>query len=256
MITVTVQNDNIYTEINFPCTDTYLNSKLMEIKTGNIDNTTFLINEVISPKELSFLEEHYINLDELNYLAKRMDSFFGDEETQFFEAIKLENFVKLKDLINLTFNIGKYTIIKDVSDMTKVGREYLLNTRGCIPADDEDDPKYAKIGRELLQSGRVIFTENGLLFADYNREFEELYNGKTFPLYLYDECLLVGEIEYGEEREFVYLPSEEISIEKAVKRLGADSLDNCLVNISNVNVKNDKIYNMLETILKNDGIYN
>ena len=60
-----------------------------------------------------------VNLDELNYLAKRMDSFFGDEETQFFEAIKLEHFTDMKDLINLTFNLDKYTLIKDVSDINR-----------------------------------------------------------------------------------------------------------------------------------------
>lgn len=44
-----------------------------------------------------------------------------------------------------------------------------------IPAHDEDDPKYAVIGRELLQSGTGVFTEHGLLFPDRSRPFEEPY---------------------------------------------------------------------------------
>ena len=204
MITATVKYNDNYTDIEFPCSEAYLSAKLMEIHVDDLSSTTRYISAITEPKELSFLKDKMINLDELNYLAKRMDSFFGDEETQFFEAIKLEHFTEMKDLINLTFNLDKYTLIKDVSDMGKVGREYLLNTEGCIPAHDEDNPKYAQIGRELLRSGRGIFTEHGLLFPDQNRPFEELYNGKTFPAYIYDQCLFVGEIEYSENKEVIY----------------------------------------------------
>ena len=88
----------------------------MEIHVDDLSSTTQYTSAITEPKELSFLKDRLINLDELNYLAKRMDSFFGDEETQFFEAIKLEHFTDMKDLINLTFNLDKYTLIKDVSD--------------------------------------------------------------------------------------------------------------------------------------------
>lgn len=185
MITATVKHNDNYADIEFPCSEAYLSAKLMEIHVDDLSSITHYISAITEPKELSFLKDRLVNLDELNYLAKRMDSFFGDEETQFFEAIKLEHFTGMKDLINMTFNLDKYTLIKDVSDMGKVGREYLLNTEGCIPAHDEDNPKYAQIGRELLRSGRGIFTEHGLLFPDQNRPFEELYNGKTFPAYIY-----------------------------------------------------------------------
>ena len=191
MITATVKHNDNYADIEFPCSEAYLSAKLMEIHVDDLSSITHYISAITEPKELSFLKDRLVNLDELNYLAKRMDSFFGDEETQFFEAIKLEHFTEMKDLINLTFNLDKYTLIKDVSDMGKVGREYLLNTEGCIPAHDEDNPKYAQIGRELLRSGHGIFTEHGLLFPDQNRPFEELYNGKTFPAYIYmiNACL-------------------------------------------------------------------
>ena len=35
-----------------------------------------------------------------------MDSFFGDEEYPFYEAMKSEGFDTLPDLINLSFNPG------------------------------------------------------------------------------------------------------------------------------------------------------
>lgn len=151
MITVTVRYNDYYADIDFPCSDIYLHSKLLDLHADGLNNTVLFISEVIEPEELSCLKDRFVNLDELNYLAKRMESFFGNEGIQFYEAMKLEHFTELKDLINLSFNLDKYTLIQDVSNMSKVGREYLLNRDGCIPAHDEDDSKYAAIGRELYR---------------------------------------------------------------------------------------------------------
>lgn len=255
MITATVKHNDNYADIEFPCSEAYLSAKLMEIHVDDLSSITHYISAITEPKELSFLKDRLVNLDELNYLAKRMDSFFGDEETQFFEAIKLEHFTEMKDLINLTFNLDKYTLIKDVSDMGKVGRKYLLNTEGCIPADDEDNPKYAEIGRKLLQSGQGVFTEHGLLFPDRNRPFEELYNGKTFPAYIYDQCLFVGEIEYEGQTEFIYLPDDERAIQKAFRRLGAKSPENCSITLSDFCFEHNKVFELFKDILNNEGIY-
>lgn len=255
MITVTVQYNDNFADIEFPCSDIYLYSKLMELHADDPDNTTLYISDIIVPEELSCLKDRFVNLDEVNYLAKRMDSFFGDEEIQFFEAMKLEHFTELKDLINLSFNLDKYTLIQNVSNMGKVGRAYLLNRDGCVPAHDEDDPKYALIGRELLQSGAGIFTEHGLLFPDRSRQFEHLYNGQTFPPYLYDQCLLVGEIEYGDNTEFVYLPDDDIAINKALKRIGAVSPDECTIILSDFSADHKKMFNVFKSILGSEGIY-
>ena len=87
MITATVKHNDNYADIEFPCSEAYLSAKLMEIHVDDLSSITRYISAITEPKELSFLKDRLVNLDELNYLAKRMDSFFGDEETQFFEAI-------------------------------------------------------------------------------------------------------------------------------------------------------------------------
>lgn len=255
MITVNVRYNDKYEDIKFPCSDIYLYDLLMDFHADDLNDTTLFVTDVIEPDELSCLKDRFVNLDELNYLAKRMDSFFGDEAFQFYEAMKLEQFTELKDLINLSFNLDKYTLIKDVSNMDKVGREYLLNRDGCIPEYGESNPKYAIIGRELLQSGTGIFTEHGLLFPDRSRPFEELYNGKTFPPYIYDQCLLVGEIEYEGNTEFVYLPDDDIVIRKALKRLGAESADKCFINLSDFNANYKKMFDLFKSVLGSKGIY-
>ncbi len=105
-----------------------LSSKLMELHAPSETSELFL-TEIEFPSELAVLENTFVNIDELNFLAKRMEGFCGDEDFQLFEAMKLEGFTSLKDIINLSFNLDKYTLIQNIGDMQKVGVEYTLNTQ-------------------------------------------------------------------------------------------------------------------------------
>ena len=195
MIKLKIKYGNSQTDIRFPCTEKALQEALAEIGAEQVRPLELYVTEVVFPEELAFLQDRFVNLDEVNFLVKRMDSFFGDEEYQFYEAMKLEGFDTLPDLINLSFNLNRYPLIRDIGDMGKIGREYLLTVNGCVPADDADDPKYAELGRELIQSGNGIFTEHGMLFVDENTPFQLSYDGQTFPPYLYDPgvlCVAVG----------------------------------------------------------------
>ena len=67
-----------------------------------------------------------VNVEELNYLAKRLESFDTGEAAQFQAmAHKLELF-ELKDLINLTFCCQQATVITDFSDLDAVGRDHYM----------------------------------------------------------------------------------------------------------------------------------
>lgn len=166
MIKLKIKYGNSQTDLRFPCTEKEMNVALERIHAEDVTPLEIYVSEVIFPEELGFLQDRFVNLDEVNFLGKRMDGFFGDEEYQFYEAMKLEGFDTLPDLINLSFNLNRYPLIQDIGDMGKIDREYLLTVKGCLPADDADDPKYADFGRKLIQSGKGVFTEHGLLFVD------------------------------------------------------------------------------------------
>ena len=71
-----------------------------------------------------------VNVEELNYLAKRLDSFDTGEAARFQAmAHKLELF-ELKDLINLTFCCQQATVITDFSDLAAIGRDHYMNLHG------------------------------------------------------------------------------------------------------------------------------
>lgn len=256
MIKITVQYNERLKSIRFPCSEKELTSALMEIHALNDNPSELFITEVKYPEELGFLKDRFVNSDELNYLAKRFDSFCESEEKRYFEAMKHESFTELPDLINLTFNLSRYTLIRDVSDMGRIGREYLLNRDGCIPAHDDDNPEYAEIGRKLMQSGNGICTDYGLLFVNEDIPFSEEYDGQVFPPYLYDaDVLFIARAEYGGRTEYLYMPCENEAITKAFGRLGAENPDDVKIIIEDFNVDNHVWFERLCELAEKESIY-
>lgn len=139
--------------------------------------------------------------------------------------------------------------------MGKIGREYLLTVKGCLPADDEDDPKYADFGRKLIQSGKGVFTEHGLLFVDENTPFQRLYDGQNFPAYVYDQMLCFIRAEYNGKTEFLYLPCEEEAIDKAFARLGAPTPDDVELSWEDICIDSDKWIGRFKEIAAEEGVY-
>lgn len=255
MIKLKIKYGNESTDICFPCKETEMSAALERIHAENVTPLELYVAEVIFPGELNFIQDRFVNLDEVNFLGKRMDGFFGDEEYQFYEAMKSEGFDTLANLINLSFNLDRYPLIRDISDMGKIGREYLLTVKGCLPADDEDDPKYAESGRELIQSGKGVFTEHGLLFVDESTPFQKLYDGQVFPPYVYEEMLCFLRAEYNGKTEFLYLPCEEEAINKAFARLGAPTPDDVELSWEDICIESEKWTERFKEIAAEEGVY-
>ena len=255
MIKLKIKYGNESTDLHFPCTETEMSAALERTHAEDVTPLELYVTGVVFPEELNFLQDRFVNLDEVNFLGKRMDSFFGDEEYQFYEAMKSEGFDTLPDLINLSFNLDRYPLIRDISDMGKIGREYLLTVKGCLPADDEDDPKYAKLGRELIRSGKGVFTEHGLLFVNENTPFQKLYDGQVFPPYVYDsDVLCIARADYNGKSEYLYLPCEEKAIDKALARLGT-ALENAKITLEDFSVNNPKWFERFKQIAADEGVY-
>ena len=224
MIKLKFKYGNSQTDLRFPCTEKEMNAALERIHAEDITPLELYVSEVIFPEELGCLQDRFVDLDEVNYLGKRMDSFFGDEEYQFYEAMKLEGFDTLPDLINLSFNLNRYPLIQDISDMGKIGREYLLTVKGCLPADDADTP----------------------LVKDYD--------GQNFPAYVYDQMLCFIRAEYNGKTEFLYLPCEEEAIDKAFARLGTTA-DEVKITLEDFNTDSPEWFGRFREIASEEGVW-
>ncbi len=228
-IELLLQNKGVSKSVLFPCSEAEYQSVRKELELN--DNYAF-VREVVEPKALALKKDTFVNLNEINYLAKRMDGFDQKELLSFFAAIETGDYVSTKDLINLTFNQTCYTLIRDVSNLKSVGRNYVLCSEVAISADELEKMDLEKIGRELLSSGKGIPTKYGLLFRNEDVAFETLYKGKGFPAYYYTGGEVLGvEIENGGERDYIYFPCEETEIDRALQRIGASDISECSKSI-------------------------
>lgn len=211
MIKIRIKNADHEIDVRFPISENELYAKLAEIhaiEEKDAPQSAF-VTEVYWPEEFSMLKDRFANLDELNYLAKRMESFDYHEYDQFLIGItKLQNPTE-KDLINLTFNLDHFTLCKDVSSYGKIGREYVMNTQGAVPANDEDDPKYAAIGKELIDKGLAQITGKGLLIY-LKADVKAIVNGIVSDLAADERIASLYDLWYEQREEVIRTYTEEL----------------------------------------------
>ncbi|MCM1167335.1 MAG: hypothetical protein NC299_16905 [Lachnospiraceae bacterium] len=232
MIKATIQNSPYATEMTFPCTETQLSKWLDELRMNPEHLCPAATVTQIEPSELSVLEDCEVSLDALNYLAKRLDGMDELECKQFFAALTCDEVnigYGLKNIINLTFNLDRFTLIENTDDLEKVGRTHMLNIRGGISTSELENKEWLiEEGKKLLDSRKGIQNDYGLLFVNEGIKFEDFFEGTVFPQYLCDpDAVMSVEIDYGSRIETVELPCEEIAIKKALFRLGAENIRDC-----------------------------
>ena len=167
-----------------------------------------------------------VNVEELNYLAKRLDSFDTGEAAQFQAmAHKLELF-ELKDLINLTFCCQQATVITDFSDLAAIGRNHYMNLHGGSASVDELNALDDKgIARQLIESDSGTVTPYGVVY-DNGMKLEQVYDGRSFPCYYYEPNAITvavtakSEPEDTEHITWLFLPMVQEEIDRALLRGG------------------------------------
>ena len=167
-----------------------------------------------------------VNVEELSYLAKRLDSFDTGEAAQFQAmAHKLELF-ELKDLINLTFCCQQATVITDFSDLAAVGRSHYMNLHGgSASADELNALDGEETARQLIESGGGTITPYGVVY-DNGMRLEQIYDGRFFPCYYYEPNAITiavtskAELEDTEHITWLYLPMVQEEIDRALLRGG------------------------------------
>ena len=167
-----------------------------------------------------------VNVEELNYLAKRLDSFDTGEAAQFQAmAHKLELF-ELKDLINLTFCCQQATVITDFSDLAAVGRDHYMNLHGGSASVDElNKLDGEETARRLIENGGGTITPYGVVY-DNGMKLEQVYDGRFFPCYYYEPNVITvavtskAEPEDTEHITWLHLPMVQEEIDRALLRGG------------------------------------
>lgn len=107
-------HDGQYRNVRFPCTEKELQILTDSFEIPNTAATELIVDTVHDDPKLNTLlsgREH--NLDALNYLFRRLDSFGENEMNTFYAVAKGQKIQSLKDMINLTFNTHCYSLVDD-----------------------------------------------------------------------------------------------------------------------------------------------
>lgn len=247
-----------YTEVDieFPCTEQVLQKELEFLYLPGNLSECLLVREIREPEWLKLLEGQDINVDQLNYLAKRLEVMDESELKQYEVAMNYRKISSIKDLINLTFNLSKYTLIEDMRDIENVGRVHFENILGGLGIDESDETNcdFSEIGRQLLESGKGVIVEQGILFENDEVEYAEVYNGKTFPQFFYGDCLAIVEMSFVDFKEYIYLPCDEMEIYKAQMRVHAFHIQSCNMSLSDYSLE-EEWKGVFDNVLYNEGIY-
>ena len=200
---------------------------LKKLEIGSATEQDCQVMEISSAfPALKRLEMLTVNLDELDYLARRLASFDVGEAAQFQAmAHKLELF-ELKDLINLTFCCQQATVITDFTNLEAIGRDHYMNLHGgCASTQELEDLDGAETARLLIDSGAGEVTPYGVVY-DNGMKLEQYYDGQHFPAYLYEPCMLMIGLTFRLEPEdtknitWLYLPVAKGQLERAMVRSG------------------------------------
>lgn len=237
-----------------PCKDSELEKVLRAIRSDG--GNEIIITNVMWPEGLSILNGQTVDVDELNYLAKRLDSFVPSEYLPFYAAVQITPDMDMEKLINLSFNTAHYTLIQDVSDPEQVGKLHYMNLHGGITENERKTIDFGEIGRKLLTSGKGVPTTFGLLFENQEVPFETVYNGVNFPAYYCKADFIAGvRLDYNGRSEYLYLPEETVTIEKALKRLDCPNCYDCTVTVDAYGNIDEIWQDRMDDSLEYEGIY-
>lgn len=121
----------------------------------------------------------YESLDELNYLASKLDEMSQDEYEQFQAAMEVgDHSGSVQEIINLTENLNCYDVYPDIHDYDDLGRYYVEELDAMqVPEHLRNYIDYEAYGRDIALEEGGEFTDLGYV-RDTGDTFHEYYDGE------------------------------------------------------------------------------
>lgn len=206
--------------IELPLSDAELNLQMRRI---GIEETVPMCRLVeVSEKDnpLHRFEGQTVNMDEVNFFAKRMESLTEYERKVLSAYAEDYGVATMQDLINLTFSMKGLSLLTDFSDARQVGERLYLDEFLGISEEEKAQTNFIEFAEKTLKESRMEVLPYGV-FVEHGFEMQEVYNGKTFPPFVTsDEVVAVVEVQNKrEDTEFFYLPMDICSMNKVKERL-------------------------------------
>ena len=188
------------------------------------------------------------SIDELNFLAKRLDEL-NDMERTVLRAVSPrilkvgeDELISPKDLINMTYGLDEVSVIANVNSSSDLGQFVIDNDLNldieAIPKDSLYLLDAVKIGQMQQQNDGGVFMDGYYILAG-EYELPEVYDGITLPTeenspwYAFKLDVTrppqgdnLGEVE--KMAETLILPVEREDADALAQRLGMERIEDCV----------------------------
>lgn len=184
------------------------------------------------PSYFGFLKDQTVSMDELNFLARRLDGMTEYEKKVVGVYSSETGIREMKQLINLTYSLQGLSLLTDLTDGNRVGLRLYLDRHLAISEEEKSKMDFNAYAQKIFSEGKCKFLPHGIL-VDQGFQMEEVYNGKTFPEYIDrpDETVAVLSLENeAGDKEYLYLPTDISAMDKVKKRLNIAAFAEGIVN--------------------------
>lgn len=227
---IRVKNGMNRRDMELPMSDSELTLHMKQIGVGESIPKCKLIEVWDKGNPLAPFIGQTVNMDELNFLAKRMESL-TDYERNVMDAYVTERGVEeIKDLINLTFSLKGLSLITDFSDGEQVGKRLYMDEFLGMSEEESRQINFTEFAEKVFAEQSCKILPYGV-WVEHGFEMQEVYNGRTFPFYCFgSEEVAALEIQnQSGDTEYLYLPTNICSVNKMKARLQVQDFWECKV---------------------------
>ena len=219
--------------ITFPIPEDQYEQAILALEKSQIGDARVqdcLIDNVHAPNcpALVRMTGTMANVDELDWLGKKLESFDQYELLQFSAAAERFGLCSADELIDLSFCANEMTVISDFNDLEKVGRKHYLTVHGAADTKELEKLDGKELAQALISGQPGTVTQFGVVY-DNGVQMKPVYNRKQLPQkWTAETCIMELEIgtkgvEAANAHEWVQLPVSRIKLERAMLRAGIPS---------------------------------
>ena len=168
------------------------------------------------------------NVDELDWLGRKLESFDRYELLQFNAAVERFGLSAADELIDLSFCAREVTVVSDFNDLELVGKRHYLTVHGAADTKELEKLDGKELAQALISGQPGYVTRYGVVY-DNGIKLDQAYDRKHLPpIWMPESCILELKIRVtGEDdpkkQEWVQLPASRIKLERAMLRAGIPS---------------------------------
>ena len=246
MIKFVVTRNGQEADIRFPCEEKDIRRVQGKLGIPYETDTRVKVLAVDSDiEQLSVLEGQTADMDFLNLLGRLMCGMDKHEYDQFRMGLYHESPAELKDIVNISRAVNRYSIITD--DLYESGLDHELDVRGGIPTSEVDITDYTVSAKKLLDSGKCMDTPYGKLYVNEEIPIEAFFDGVHMPPYIDRQFQVACFLDNSADRDFLMLPCTDAELLRSARRLGTSFPYDLKVQIEDFTNYNDPLISRLVT---------